>query len=183
MASTTVTVLPVPGGPNTKYGARPDDPSRMQRTAVICCGLPVSFRSNQLESNTIIKINKKGPNQWVTKHEEAVDQLLRKCRQLLVCIVARSVLHRLGYDRKPSPGLTISQFVTSYSACIPCCLARHLHPSLMCSFLLSFLYAFLILSLAGSVFHAFHPFYFLPLSFLWPHIVVISCFLAKKNSV
>lgn len=38
-ASTSVLVLPVPGGPNSTKGSLPDVPATMQRTAWACSGL------------------------------------------------------------------------------------------------------------------------------------------------
>lgn len=48
MASTRVTVLPVPGGPKTRYGAGRDIPVTMCVTALHCSSFACSLRSNHL---------------------------------------------------------------------------------------------------------------------------------------
>ncbi len=53
MASTIVTVLPVPGGPNTKYGAGLDVPATMWHTALYCSGFLWSCWSKNLETHTL----------------------------------------------------------------------------------------------------------------------------------
>lgn len=55
IASTIVTVLPVPGGPNTKYGAGFDTTVTMLHTAVFCSGFFSSFKSKNLHKHTHIK--------------------------------------------------------------------------------------------------------------------------------
>ncbi len=53
MASTIVTVLPVPGGPNTRYGAGLDVPATMWHTALYCSGFLWSCWSKNLETHTL----------------------------------------------------------------------------------------------------------------------------------
>lgn len=53
MASTSVTVLPVPGGPKIRYGAGLDLPDIMCCTAVFCSGLVSRSRLNILYSATV----------------------------------------------------------------------------------------------------------------------------------
>lgn len=50
IASTHVTVFPVPGGPKTMYGKGLDDPATMFFTAFICSKLLSILRSKHLQS-------------------------------------------------------------------------------------------------------------------------------------
>lgn len=115
MASTRVIVFPVPGGPNTRWGAGFEDPATMRCTAACCSGLFSSWRLNILKSKCGTGLKHADETFWILRvgQTEALnmvttDQMMISHCILCPCNVSQShwtlcyVFHKTSFACKPS---------------------------------------------------------------------------------